>query len=150
MPFYHAIKQCFGNVPDWKFFSARGRYFSSSNLRAWKNYPRIAPPPPYEMSYFSSIFFKLCALHWLLRLEDLQRALHTFQYGKCLTLSPVPELNNLVFSITLNLVQDQCYKTSPRRTVAQQHDMIGYLDTIQFLCKLCDRRGRVTVVRQWK
>ena len=32
--------------------SARGRYFSPSNLRAWKQHPRIASP--YEMAYFSN------------------------------------------------------------------------------------------------
>ena len=47
-------------------FSARGRYFSPSNLCAWENHPRIAPPP-YEMTYCSSIFFKFCALDGLLR-----------------------------------------------------------------------------------
>ena len=33
-------------------FSARGRYFSPSNLRTWKNHPAL--PPPYEMTYFSN------------------------------------------------------------------------------------------------
>ena len=46
-------------------FSARGRYFSPSNLRAWKNRPHISFP--YEMVYFSSILFRFCALDWSLR-----------------------------------------------------------------------------------
>ena len=46
-------------------FSARGRHFAPSNLRAWKNYP--CNVSSYEMAYFSSIFFKFCALHWPLR-----------------------------------------------------------------------------------
>ena len=46
-------------------FSTRGRYFASSNMRAWKNYPFIVST--YEMAYFSSIFLKFCALHWSLR-----------------------------------------------------------------------------------
>ena len=46
-------------------FSARGRHFSPSNLCAWENHLRIASPR--EMAYFSSIFYKFCALDWPLR-----------------------------------------------------------------------------------
>ena len=45
-------------------FSARGRYFSPSNLRTLKNRPHIFSPS--EEVYFSSISFKSCALDWAL------------------------------------------------------------------------------------
>ena len=68
-------------------FSARGRYFSPSYLRAWKNHSPFASL--YEIAYFSSIFFKFCELDLgvarmtaCLRAEDLQRALHSFQSGR--------------------------------------------------------------------
>ena len=57
-------------------FSARGRYFSPSNLRAWKNRPRIFSP--YEMIYFSSIFFKFWALDWALRARQFACARKIF------------------------------------------------------------------------
>ena len=57
-------------------FSARGRYFSPSNLRALKTRPRIFSP--YEKVYFSSISFKLCTLAWALRAWQLACARKIF------------------------------------------------------------------------
>ena len=73
----------YSKFPIWprlkSLFSARGRYFSPSNLCALKNRPCIISP--YEKVYFYSISFKFCALDWraarmavCLRAEDLRRA----------------------------------------------------------------------------
>ena len=66
-------------------FSARGRYFSQSDLRAWKTNP--ASPPYMKWDTFKYIFQILRASLGIARkaacacVEDLQHALHTFQSG---------------------------------------------------------------------
>ena len=71
-------------------FSARGRYFFSSSLRAWKKPPSQRFPICngtflQEPAHLTSVFFKFCALDWrmavCLHAENLQRAIHTFQSG---------------------------------------------------------------------
>ena len=57
-------------------FSASGRYFSPSNLRALKTRPRIFSP--YGKVYFSSISFKFCTLAWALRAWQLACARKIF------------------------------------------------------------------------
>ena len=72
-----------------------------------------APPPPYEMTYFSSMFYKFCALDWPLRAWQFVCARKFFSTHFILS-----SLANLLLPINSKLlINESVYARFPRNPI---------------------------------